>query len=541
MKNFSKLILLSIAGFGIASQSGQAIAAEETTQTGELAQVNSVFQLRDVAPGDWAFDALRNLVERYNCLVGYPDGTFRGDRPISRYEFATGLDFCMWRMEGGSIFPDTSDIPLLRRLVEDFEVELATLNTQVDQLETRVDFLEDHAFSTTTKLKGEVVFSLSDVFGGENITGFGGFPATFDGNTTFQDRVRLSLETSFSGKDLLTTRLRAGNAVPMLAQSGSIGGANILASNEGRLAIDNSTLADNNNSVAIDLLSYQFPVGDRTNVSLFADGGLHYHYANTFNPYLDDQDGGNGALSRFGQRNPIYNLGGGGAGLGLNFRLSDALQLDAGYLANRSADAGTDGGLFNGNYSALAQLAFTPGDRLKLGLTYIHAYDDASQFRFGSAGEATGTFLANLIPGSQSTLAARPISSNSYGIEASYALSPRFVVSGWAGLTHARLQEFGDAQIWNYAVALSLPDLGKEGNIASLIVGVEPTLKGLKIADNFVSVPNDDSAFHIEASYKHQFTDNIAITPGVIWLPSLNQNSGNDDVFIGTIRTTFNF
>ena len=37
------------------------------------AQVTSVSQLRDVSPTDWAYEALRSLVERYGCIVGYPD------------------------------------------------------------------------------------------------------------------------------------------------------------------------------------------------------------------------------------------------------------------------------------------------------------------------------------------------------------------------------------------------------------------------------------------------------------------------------------
>lgn len=65
----------------------------------DIAQVNSVFQLSDVSPSDWAFDALRNLVENYNCIVGYPDGTFRGSRPLSRYEFAAGLNACLQQIE----------------------------------------------------------------------------------------------------------------------------------------------------------------------------------------------------------------------------------------------------------------------------------------------------------------------------------------------------------------------------------------------------------------------------------------------------------
>lgn len=31
----------------------------------------------------------------HRCLSGYPDGTYRGDRPLTRYEFAAGLNACL--------------------------------------------------------------------------------------------------------------------------------------------------------------------------------------------------------------------------------------------------------------------------------------------------------------------------------------------------------------------------------------------------------------------------------------------------------------
>ena len=62
-----------------------------------LAQVNSVSQLSDVKPTDWAFQALQSLVERYGCIAGYPDGTYRGNRATGRYEFAAGLNSCPGR------------------------------------------------------------------------------------------------------------------------------------------------------------------------------------------------------------------------------------------------------------------------------------------------------------------------------------------------------------------------------------------------------------------------------------------------------------
>lgn len=49
-----------------------------------MEQVTSVSQLSDVQPTDWAFQALQSLVERYGCIAGYPDGTYRGNRALTR-------------------------------------------------------------------------------------------------------------------------------------------------------------------------------------------------------------------------------------------------------------------------------------------------------------------------------------------------------------------------------------------------------------------------------------------------------------------------
>jgi len=63
-----------------------------------LEQVTSVSQLSDVRPTDWAFQALQSLVERYGCIAGYPDRTFRGNQALTRYEFAAGVNACLDRI-----------------------------------------------------------------------------------------------------------------------------------------------------------------------------------------------------------------------------------------------------------------------------------------------------------------------------------------------------------------------------------------------------------------------------------------------------------
>lgn len=64
-----------------------------------IAQVSSISQFRDVSPNVWAFEALRNLVDEYGCIEGYPDSTYRGDRALTRYEFAAGMNACLEALE----------------------------------------------------------------------------------------------------------------------------------------------------------------------------------------------------------------------------------------------------------------------------------------------------------------------------------------------------------------------------------------------------------------------------------------------------------
>ncbi|MBY5285459.1 iron uptake porin, partial [Anabaena sp. PCC 7938] len=65
--------------------------AQLSKESNSIGQVTSVSQFSDVQPTDWAFQALQSLVERYGCIAGYPNGTYRGNRALTRYEFAAGL------------------------------------------------------------------------------------------------------------------------------------------------------------------------------------------------------------------------------------------------------------------------------------------------------------------------------------------------------------------------------------------------------------------------------------------------------------------
>ena len=119
------------------------------------AQVTSVPQAQDVKPTDWAFVTFGRLVERYGCVAGYPQGTYRGDRPLTRYEFAAGLQACIKPVRAAilaSVGQGSEDAADLQSLQRQFAAELKTIRGRVNTLEAKVNSLESSQFSTTTKL-----------------------------------------------------------------------------------------------------------------------------------------------------------------------------------------------------------------------------------------------------------------------------------------------------------------------------------------------------------------------------------------------------
>ena len=485
---------------------------ENIESANPLEQITSVSELKDVQPTDWAYEALKSLVQRYGCIVGYPNQTFRGDRPLTRWEFAAGLNACVNTLERllqENVAVLREDIDKLTRLTKEFEAELAALGARIDNLESRTAYLEDHQFSTTVKLSGDVIFALTDAFQG----------TTEGSRPVLQDRLRLVLESSFTGKDLLTVRLAAGNAKRFQFPGYPFNA-------EGNQTFN---LPPGNNSINLDWLAYEFPINDSLYAYIPAYSGRWWDFAPVLNPVLGGGTGGKKALSIFGQFNPIYAIGG-GSGIGLNYKITDQLVLSGGYFAgdDSSSNPTPGNGLFNGEYSALGQLAWLPDDKFGLAFTYVNGYQpNGPIFDFGTGGTKIGTAPAN------APFASLNVSTNSYGASTFYRFSPEFIVNGFFGYTNARnAKGSGNGEIWYYGLGLGFPDLFKEGNLGGIIVGAEPYLGEAN--------PNDLS-LHVEAFYKYQVTDNISITPGVIWITAPNQNSNNVDGIIGTIRTTFSF
>jgi hypothetical protein len=415
-----------------ARQLNRAIAYDDS-----LGQVTNVSQLKDVAPTDWSYEALQSLSERYGCIAGYPNSTFRGSKSLSRYEFAAGLNSCLQQIErliaqNQSILRE--DLEKLQRLTQDFQAELATLGTRVDNLEGRTKFLEDHQFSTTTILNGEVIFGLAFAGGGNPPGGCRVFPddtgfffnsaagqsgtrrdrnndpeidcsdrSKPDTNVVLSNLTRLGLQTSFGGKDRLRTYLTTGNF-----DNGGFTNAESLNTYMARLSYQ----ADLNNQVILDLLEYRFPVlNDKVVVSVIPFGFSLSNVLSANSPFFDT---GRGSISSFGEESPIFKIGGVlDAGAGLDWLISKQLRFQVAYGTADSSNP--NGGFFGADRSSLGvQLLLQPSDTFTTGISYINAYSGD-----GTLGTFTGSVNAETLGSwSGSSIPAPPGQGNDSGFEA---------------------------------------------------------------------------------------------------------------------------
>lgn len=514
---------------------------EPTTSVAQLSsdkisQTTSVSQFRDVQPRDWAFQALQSLVERYNCISGYPDGTFRGNRTLNRFEFAASLNACLERVSEliASSTADAvkkEDLATLQRLQEEFSAELATLRGQVDALEARTSELEGNQFSTTTKLKGEAIFGLTQAFG-RGVAGSN--PRTdLDSNFTFSDRVRLTLESSFSGNDKLQTRLNAGN-VPNFNSRGDndinapTGGAT--GTNMARLSYEGGS----SNSISIDKLNYAFNPLPNLSVKIDAIGADLDDNFEQFNP--DFKSSGSGSISRYGRFSPIYR--GAGSGVGVNFKANDAVTIGAGYYARGTiaSDPSASNGFFEGPSTIFGQVAFKPTESVNVGLTYSRVYETVT-----SSGTGAGTTNAfNRLFGDTSggTVAPQRFASatgfeaNNYGLQVNFKATPKISLGGWLGYTNVNSlgANSTSGNVWYWAGNVAFKDLLREGNTLGLVFGQPPKLTG-----------ETDTSYHLEGLYKIKVSDNILVTPGVLVILDPQHSQTNPNILVGTIRTTFSF
>jgi hypothetical protein len=468
----------------------------------ELVPMITVDQLADVQPTDWAYQALRSLVEKYHCLQRQSNSTYERNRVLRRDEFAAILSTCLTQIQSTFVLTTeeaADDLGVIQHLQSDFSHQLEDLSDRTVALETKGSLLAAQQFSTTTQLRGEAIMAMV-ASNAEDPDESGDEP-----RATLSNRVRLNLDTSFTGEDLLTMSLLSGN-VPRLDRSAETDMA--------RLSFD----SDTQNQVQLSTLKYRFPVGDRVTVHINAKASSD----DSLNPWFDS--GGRGSISRFGRKNPMYRQVG-STGVGIDYHPTKWMTLSVEYLADQARDPAV--GLFSRPYSAIAQIIIRPTRKIELGLTYLRSEN--------SLDTGTGSKLANDPFDDTASI----ISANSVGLELNAKVQKHLALGGWIGYTHAIADDLPNqpgASILNYAVTAAMPNLGWKGNLGGLIFGQPP-----KVIQNSLGSDFEDSqtAFHIEAFYRMQITDSLSITPGVFIVTA--PENGQDLIIMGVVRTTFRF
>ena len=545
----------------------------DSDATDPMSQITNVTQLQDVYPGDWAYEALRSLVERYGCIVGYPERTYRGNRATSRYEFAAGLNACLNQIErliasSTADFVRKQDLETLQRLVSEFKTELATLGTRVDKVEGRVAFLEDHQFSTTTKLNGLAWFNLTGAWAGgdvrvetTNLNGLGGDLAVRlaardpitnrpivstvkeDPSITFSDLVWLSFNTSFSGKDSLVTQLAIGNGNSPANVFASAG----LYNTFGVPFLDQTAgFQTGVNSVVIRDLFYQFPVtnniqvvfGPRVNWYRFFDNNAYNFFltgTSTFNS--------NGST--------LLNTVDRGAGALVLVDISKQFKLRFGYLGESDeflpsppfgSAANPNQGWFNGTNSLTAELTFSPTDSINV--RFLYNRSNIQQI-FGQVGGPIGEPLYGLADDGFGG-PVRSASADTFNVNFDWRVASFLGLFGRYsyGSTHLTpvnpARPSGDVNAQALQLGVALPDFGKEGAMLTLSY-----LRPFAILDgrNFLVSGGGDGGvqYEVEATYYYPITNNIALVPAFYLIANPNNFDSNPNIYVGNLRAQFSF
>jgi len=423
-------------------------------------EVKSISQFSDVYPTDWAYQALTNLAERHGCAAANPSGS------MTRYEAAALLNTCL-----GEVAQVNEEE---RRLINEFGPELAVIKGRIDGLEARVGEFEAGIFSTTTKLSGSTKFVVG---GAENATE--GEAVTFNYDTV------LSLDTSFSGEDLLKTALRSGNFGSTSAFGGSV-------------ALE--TAFDSSDALEVHRSYYQFPVGDSMTATVGAVVRQDDLLAVWPSSYPSDSilD-----VLTYAGANAAYNLSM-GAGAGITYS-QDNVSASLAFVSDTATDSSKGLLTEEGSDDVTAQLAYT-GDNFTVAAAYTTS------------------------DGGNTTSAANAEDYDAWGISGVLNLDNGISLN--AGMGWKTPEEENDASniedetTWSVGVVWS--DFGAEGNNLGFAVG---TAEGHRDDSGY------DDPMAYELYYSMAVSDYVTVTPALFTI----EKDGADDITGGLVKTTFSF
>ncbi|GAB4541976.1 MAG: iron uptake porin [Pleurocapsa sp.] len=483
-----------------------------------FAQIPAVEQLRDVRATDWAFAALQSLAQRYGCITGYPDGTYRGDRSVTRYEFAVALNSCLNSITeltaSGNIAPE--DVSTLQKLQQYFGNELAILRGRVDGLQARTTDLEAQQFSTTTKLTGQGIFAFNaGGFEGERIIDPNGLKVTDDNpNATTLYRIALDFNSSFIGTDLLKIRIDTGS------NGGNDNATGFLEPNLGSV-LDYSVKPPSDGNFGIARLFYSFQPIEGVRVSIGPDMRI--------SDYIDRNSYANLSFRDFSTQALINNfillpLDGPVAGANIEWQLkSIPLALRATYGASDAANPGDKSQPIRG-VASFSRLIYSNtgslGDRGLFGATYQGAIEleylpiESLALRVQYAG---GEVFDNRF--------------DAFGVNAEWTIIPQVAIFGRYGFATYADTAFDKLHPDYWMAGIAFPDLIKPGATGAIAIS-QPFIE---------SEIGNATQLNFEAYYNFPFSENISLTPTFQVVSNAANQDDNGTIYSGTLRTVFSF
>ena len=438
----------------------------------------------DLQPDDWAYRTLSSLRLRHGCATPVTEAIFNSGGNLSRYSAAVLLKACLARMRRSE--------PEATLLMQQLGSELAALGAAVEELEA-------NRFSTTTRLRGvsTMVFG-ANRFAGTDTQKVSESRKRF-GATTFNYDLKLILDTSFSGSDLLRARLRSGNFDRV---SNSFYGAGPSGLSALEPAFQEKT---GPNIMAINRLYYLFPLGKgfRAGVGarvgqldlLALDPGIYP--AETVLDWFTL----NGAPAAYN-----FNLG---AGAGLWWQSPGGFSVSANYVAAHAAQGSPEqGGL--GTRAAASSASVQLGYQ---GEQWAAAAIVSSLQNSGGVLDYATSFTLDSLRNPGNTLA---FALSGYWQPAQSGWLPA-ISGGWgfnstsydAGIKRQGL--VASSQSWS--VGLQWNDAFTTGNTLGMAVG-QPTFATALYGGE---QPRDGN-YAWEWWYRVQLSDNVAITPAVFLL-----------------------
>ena len=136
----------------------------------------------DVTPDSWAYQAVSQLANA-GIVNGYPDGTFKGQNNITRYEMAQMVAKAMANQDRAN----AEQQAMINRLADEFSNELNNLGVRVARLEDRVG---------NVKVTGDARLRYRD---------------TEDGKSKFDARARVQFNAKVNDRTDAVVRLTSGN------------------------------------------------------------------------------------------------------------------------------------------------------------------------------------------------------------------------------------------------------------------------------------------------------------------------------------------